>query len=951
VRSFLGDFLDSFRVLIVDDHEMTRRAVRAVLSSRPELTVCGEAADGIVAVERAKALRPDIILMDISMPRMNGLDATRIIRKELPQVIVVIVSQNDPSIVERHAQQVDAAGFVLKPNVAQTLIPTLERILAERAPGAAIPLKQIERASSSPTLEAGHGEMGQVIRNGALHLETVLSAAPLGVYLVDADLRILHLNPTARLVFGDTPDLIGRKFDEIIHILWPREYADEILEQFRHTLESGEPYYVPEHIEERADSGIREVYTWQINRIPLPDGRNGVVCYFQDVSRLVNAREAIAESEERLSRALDAAEMGAWEIDLATGTVWSTEQQNRIFGYSTSAPEWTSAKILEHVLPEDRIESERKLRQAIATRGDFKIECRIRRVDGAIRWVGVEGRVDTDAQGEPVGTKGMVRDITERKEAEERERQVSAEAIAANAKFRAVFDQAAVFAGIMTVDGIVVDANRLCLEGCGYTAEEILRRPFWETAWWRNSTEAQEKIRAGAIEAAAGIPYMEELPYHLADGTERQVLLALHPILDPEGKVIFIHPTGVDITERKQAERTTGLLAAIVDSSDDAIISKNLDGMITSWNRSAERLFGYRAEEAVGKHITLIIPPDRRDEEKTILERLKQGYQIDHFQTVRMRKDGSLLDISVTISPVRDSAGRVVGASKVARDITERVRAEEELRNSEEKLRILADELENQVRSRTRELEERNAEVLQQSEQLRDLSTRLLQAQDEERRHIARELHDSAGQIVTALGMTLGRIGQRSQANDARIDQELDECKQLTQQLSQEIRTTSYLLYPPLLDETGLHEALGWYIRGLKDRSGMDIRLNVSEDFGRLPREMELVVYRLVQECLTNIHRHSGSKTAAIGLLRDAEILSVEIQDTGRGIPKEKLKLMKSQGGGVGIRGMQERIRPFDGRMKIKSGDRGTTVSFVFPVARTAAPIAEDLDQQVEAAG
>ena len=138
-----------------------------------------------------------------------------------------------------------------------------------------------------------------------------------------------------------------------------------------------------------------------------------------------------------------------------------------------------------------------------------------------------------------------------------------------------------------------------------------------------------------------------------------------------------------DVTERVQGEKATRLLAAVVESSHDAIVSKNLDGTITSWNKGAERLFGYAAEEAVGQNITLIIPPDRRDEERTIIERLRRGQRVDQFETVRMRKDGSLLDVALTISPIKDAAGCIVGASKLARDITERKGAEEALRQAQ----------------------------------------------------------------------------------------------------------------------------------------------------------------------------------------------------------------------------------------------------------------------------
>ncbi len=393
----------------------------------------------------------------------------------------------------------------------------------------------------------------------------------------------------------------------------------------------------------------------------------------------------------------------------------------------------------------------------------------------------------------------------------------------------------------------------------------------------------------------------------------------------------------------------TGLLAAIVDSSDDAIVSKSLDGFVTSWNKSAERLFGYTAEEAVGQHITLIVPADRRHEESTILERLKRGERVDHFETVRISKNGKMLDVSLTISPVKDAAGSVVGASKVARDITERKRTEQALRESEERLRTLADGLETQVRVRTQELEQRNTEVLQQSEQLRELSNRLLQTQDDERRRIARELHDSAGQIVTALGLNLASITHHL-GQDPLIGKAVEESRELIQQLSKEIRTMSYLLHPPLLDENGLPEAIRWYMQGLTERSGLSIELSISENFGRLPGEFELAVFRIVQECLTNIHRHSGSKTATIRLSRTAESVSLQIQDEGKGISAEKLAGIQSERSGVGITGMRERVRHFRGVMDIQSNGTGMKIAVTFPVPMTATSEPRGALQQTRAA-
>ena len=393
-------------------------------------------------------------------------------------------------------------------------------------------------------------------------------------------------------------------------------------------------------------------------------------------------------------------------------------------------------------------------------------------------------------------------------------------------------------------------------------------------------------------------------------------------------------------SERTEVERRlrmdSELLASIVASSDDAIVSKNLDGVITSWNKGAERIFGYSAKEAIGQHITLIIPGARRDEENDILARLRQGERIDHFDTVRRRKDGTLLDVSLTISPLRDSTGRIVGASKVARDISLQKRVDQALRESEENYRKLAEELEAQVRARTRELEQRNAEVLTQSEQLRELSWQMLQIQEQERRHIARELHDSAGQTLTVLGMNLSMLVQNSAREAPGIANEAEKIQELVQQLHREIRTASYLLHPPLLDESGLSSALRWYVEGLIERSGLAINLDISKDFGRMPSEMELMIFRLVQECLTNIHRHSGSNTAFIRISRDAEAISVEIEDEGKGLSSEKLAAIQSGGSGVGIRGMRERLRQFHGQLNIDSDRSGTRIRVTIPVPKTA---------------
>ncbi|HEY2546439.1 MAG TPA: MHYT domain-containing protein, partial [Candidatus Acidoferrum sp.] len=208
--------------------------------------------------------------------------------------------------------------------------------------------------------------------------------------------------------------------------------------------------------------------------------------------------------------------------------------------------------------------------------------------------------------------------------------------------------------------------------------------PAFEQLLQRTHPEDRAKWK-GAIDRAIDrkSDYEVEFRILLPDATTKYIHTVGHPVLNPSGDLVQFVGSSTDITERKRAEQATLLLAAIVESSHDAIVSKSLDGVITSWNKGAERLFGYSAEEAVGQNITLIIPPERRDEERTIIEQLTRGERIDHFETVRMHKDGSLLDVSLTISPMKDASGRVVGASKLARDITERNRAEEALRQAQ----------------------------------------------------------------------------------------------------------------------------------------------------------------------------------------------------------------------------------------------------------------------------
>lgn len=453
---------------------------------------------------------------------------------------------------------------------------------------------------------------------------------------------------------------------------------------------------------------------------------------------------------------------------------------------------------------------------------------------------------------------------------------------------------------------------------------------------------------SSAIEAALQGPndrYETEYRIVRKDGTIAWVIARGKVERDANGKPKYFPGVLIDITERKKSDKQaealqfrlaqqSQILDITLSSISDFAYIFDRAGRFYFVNQALLDLWGLKLDQAVGKNFYDLKYPD---ELAAKLQRQVESV----FQT----KSGLVDETPYTsptgaggyyeyiFRPVIDGNGNVEFVAGSTRDITSRKRLEEMLRESEKRLSLLAETLDRQVRARTAELEDRNKEVLDHTEQLRELSIRLIEAKDQEGRRVARELHDSVGQMLAALSMNQSMIGREKEHLSKRSQTALEENIEMTDQILAQVRTISHVMHPPLLDEVGLPSALRCYLEGINRRSNMEIVLEMPDDFGRLPLETEIAAFRIIQECLTNAHRHSKSERAVVTLTRNPVAVSIRVVDEGVGIPKSKIQEIKSgKTSGVGLRGMRERIRQFDGTLEIISDEKGTVIEISIPV-------------------
>ena len=347
--------------------------------------------------------------------------------------------------------------------------------------------------------------------------------------------------------------------------------------------------------------------------------------------------------------------------------------------------------------------------------------------------------------------------------------------------------------------------------------------------------------------------------------------------------------------ERKKAEdillQSEERHRVLAETASDAIVTINERGDIVYVNPSTVKMFGHATSELIGRKVTMLMPESFRHlHNRSFARHVQTGRRYMNWDRVELTaRHSSGTEFPIELSLAESNVAGRKFFTGIIRDVTERKNAEAELHT---------------------------------------LSAQLLRSQDEERRKIARELHDSVGQLLAAISMNIGVVQSQSRNLDARGARAVAENAQLVRQVSDEIRTLSHLLHPPLLEIAGLDSALRWYVDGFSERSKIRVALEIPANFERLEQEKELAIFRIVQECLTNIHRHSGSDSATIAIRNEDGRLTVQIQDRGKGIPKEKQPQVTT----VGFAGMRERLRELGGALTIQSDETGTLVRAAFPI-------------------
>jgi PAS domain S-box-containing protein len=575
------------------------------------------------------------------------------------------------------------------------------------------------------------------------------------------------------------------------------------------------------------------------------------------------ATAALADGEARLQAILDTAVEGIITIDERGAIESLNPAAEKIFGYRTRDLVGKNVKIL---MPSPDHENHDSYLANYHQTGHAKIigigrEVSGRRKDGTIFPMDLSVN-EVKLAGRRIFT-GFVRDITERKQAE-------AAALASETRYRSLVVMSPDALFINRKERVVfINAAGLRLFGA-QTLDQILGRRVFDL--FHPDYHPIIHKRLEQMKTGQGVPLIEEKIVRL-DGTIVDVEVAAAPFHDSQGPAVQVILR--DITDRKQTEKALLHYAALVESSEDAIVGKSLDGYITSWNRGAETIFGYQRGEVIGKHISILIPPDRAREEPVILDKIRAGESVDHYETIRQCKDGRLIDISVTVSPIRDVDGRIIGASKVARDITERKRLEKEI----------------------------------------------LEISDREQRRIGYDLHDGLCQHLAGIELKSQVLEQKLSKRFESAAASAGEISQAVREAIGQTRALARGLSPVTIESDGLLSALQEL--SLNVEKLFHIRCQFEGDADTQVRDHAAAthLFRLAQEAVSNAIKHGKAKWVSIQLKTEGDRLYLVVSDNGCGIPENRGKSK-----GMGLRIMQSRANMIGGTLTVERNVPGGTL-------------------------